>query len=152
MENVNSTQPDKLMALLIKRVEVNLAELTERHLTVLRESIFSNRAELRPSTLKSIAMEEAEALLNFLKQTNFSPLERGEKFHVAGFNAGAILRLNQVTRQFLLHQLENHQIAPMLEIVDTYQRMIIEGFVQSIDKANLVELERVRNILQHSDT
>lgn len=151
MENVYSTQPDKLMALLTQRVEDNLAELAERHLTVLRESIFSNRAELRPSTLKSIAMEEAEALLHFLKQTKFSPSERGEQLHVAGFNAGAILRLNQVTRQFLLQQLENHQIAPMLEIVDTYQRMIIEGFVQSIDKANLVELERVRNALQRSD-
>jgi hypothetical protein len=152
MENTNSAQPEKLRELLAERVEVQRADLAARYLAVLRESLFSNRAEVRPSILKGIASDEADALLNFLRQSGFSGAERGEKLHQAGFNAGAILKLGQVTRQFLLNHLENSQIAPMLVLVDVYQEAIIEGFVQSIDKEKLIELERVRNALQRGDS
>ncbi len=152
MENTNSAQPEELRELLAERVEAQRADLAARYLAVLRESLFSNRAEVRPSILKSIASDEAEALLNFLRQSGFSGAARGEVLHQAGFNAGAILKLGQVTRQFLLNHLENRQIAPMLIIVDVYQEAIIEGFVQSIDKEKLIELERVRNALQRGDS
>jgi hypothetical protein len=152
MENKDSAQHVQLMDLLAQRVEVNRTDLVDRYLGVLRDALFSNRAEVRPSVLKSIAADEAVVLLHFLRQAGFSPVERGEQLHRTGFNAGAILRLGQVTRQFLLNHLENHQIAPMLEIVDTYQVAIIEGFVQSIDKTNLIELERTRSALQRSDS
>jgi hypothetical protein len=152
MENTNSAQPEKLRELLAQRVEVQRADLTAHYLTVLRESLFSNRAEVRPSILKGVASDEAAALLNFLRQSGFSGAERGEQLHQAGFNAGAILKLGQVTRQFLLNHLENSQIAPMLVLVDVYQEAIIEGFVQSIDKEKLIELERVRNALQRNDS
>ena len=102
--------------------------------------------------MKGIASDETDALLNFLRQSGFSGAERGEKLHQAGFNAGAILKLGQATRQFLLSDLENSQIAPMLVLVDVYQEAIIEGFVQSIDKEKLIELERVRNALQRNDS
>ena len=152
MVNTNSTQPEQLRELLAQRVEAQRAELTARYLAVLRESLFSNRAEVRPSILKGVASDEAAALLNFLRQSGFSGAERGEQLHQAGFNAGAILKLGQVTRQFLLNHLENSQIAPMLVLVDVYQEAIIEGFVQSIDKEKLIELERVRNALQRGDS
>ena len=152
MDKIDSAEPEQLRELLAQRVEVQRADLAARYLAVLRESLFSNRAEVRPSILKGIATDEAEALLNFLRQSNFSGAERGERLHQAGFNAGAILKLGQVTRQFLLNHLENRQIAPMLVLVDVYQEAIIEGFVQSIDKEKLIELERVRNALQRSDS
>jgi len=152
MVNTNSTQPEQLRELLAQRVEAQRADLTARYLAVLRESLFSNRAEVRPSILKGVASDEAAALLNFLRQSGFSGAERGEQLHQAGFNAGAILKLGQVTRQFLLNHLENSQIAPMLVLVDVYQEAIIEGFVQSIDKEKLIELERVRNALQRGDS
>jgi hypothetical protein len=152
MEDTDSAQPEQLRELLAQRVEAQRANLAARYLDVLRESLFSNRAEVRPSILKSMASDEAEALLNFLRQSGFSGAERGELLHQAGFNAGAILKLGQVTRQFLLNHLENRQIAPMLVLVDIYQEAIIEGFVQSIDKEKLIELERVRNALQRNDS
>ena len=152
MEGTNLAQPEELRELLAQRVEVQRADLVARYFAVLRESLFSNRAEVRPSMLKSIASDEAEALLNFLRQSDFSGAERGEQLHQAGFNAGAILKLGQVTRQFLLNHLENSQIAPMLVLVDVYQEAIIESFVQSIDKEKLIELERVRNALQRNNS
>jgi hypothetical protein len=84
--------------------------------------------------LKQIAADEAEAFLHFLRRSGFSGVERGAQLHVAGFNAGAILKLNQVTRQFLLNYLENHQIAPILDTVHDYQEAVIQGFVKSLEK------------------
>ena len=148
MEDTDLAQPEELRELLAQRVEAQRADLAARYLAILRGSLFSNRAEARPSILKSIASDEVDALLNFLRQSGFSGSVRGEALHQVGFNAGAILKLGQVTRQFLLNHLENRQIAPMLVLVDVYQEAIIEGFVQSIDKEKLIELERVRNALQ----
>lgn len=151
MEDPSSAQSEQLMALLAQRVEDHRADLTDRYLGVLRESLFSSRAEIRPSALKSIAADEAEALLHFLRQPGLSATERGEQLHQAGFDAGAVLRLSQMTRQFLLEHSENGQIAPMLEIVDAYEMAVVEGFIQSIDNTNEIargQLERVLTALQ----
>ena len=102
--------------------------------------------------LKKIAADETEALLHFLRRSEFSGVERGEQLHLAGFNAGAILKLSQVTRQFLLNHLENHQIAPMLDIVHDYQEAVIQGFVKSLEKDLRMEVERTRRAVQRSDS
>jgi hypothetical protein len=151
MENLTSAQTEQLANMLAQRVEINRADLAERYLGTLRESLFSNRAELRPAMIKQIAFDEVEALLRFLRQSGFSGVERGEQFHLMGFNAGTILKLSQVTRQFLLNHLENHQIAPMLDMVHGYQEAVIQGFVKSLEKNLLMEVERTRRAVQRSD-
>jgi hypothetical protein len=151
MENSTSPQIEQLAILLAQRVENNRADLMDRHLIVLRESLFSNRAELRPNMLKQIAADETEAVLHFLRRSKFSGVERGEQLHLAGFNAGAILKLSQVTRQFLLNHLENHQIALMLDIVHDYQEAVILGFVKSLEKDLRMEVERTRRAVQRND-
>ena len=147
MENTNSMQPVQLAGLLAHWIEMNRDDLVVRYLSVLRESLFSNRAELRPSALKQVAADEAEALLNYLRQSGASATERGEQLHQAGFNAGAVLRLHQVTRQFLLNHPENGQIAPMLEIVGAYELAVVEGFIQSIDNTNKIERGELERML-----
>ncbi len=151
MEIMSSAQSEQLRALLAQRVEEYRTNLVDRYIGVLRESLFSNRAEVRPSLLKSVAADEAEALLHFLRQPEFHATERGEQLHQAGINVRAVLRLSQVTRQFLLSHSENSQTAPMLELVDAYETEVAEGFIQSIDNANKIErgqLERVLIALQ----
>ncbi len=147
MENRSSAPSEQLVALITQRVEDHRADLVGRYLDVLRESLFSNNAEVRPSTLKRVAAEEAEALLHFLSQPGLLATERGEELHRAGFNVGAVLRLNQVTRQFLLKHSENGQIAPILEIVDAYEMEVIEGFIHSIDNANEIERGQLERVL-----
>lgn len=155
MENTSSAGSEQLLALLAQRIEDHRADLVDRYLGVLRASLFSSRAEVRPSALKSIAADEVETLLRFLKQAESSVAKRGEQLHRTGFNAGAVLKLSQVTRQFLLGHSENGQTARMLEIVDAYEMQIIEGFMQSIENVNKTEraqLERVLTALrQHGD-
>jgi len=147
MENTGSAQSEQLLALLAQRVDDQRTDLVGRYLGVLREALFSSRAEVRPSALKNIAADEVETLLRFLTQAESSIAKRGEQLHQAGFTAGAVLKLSQVTRQFLLDHSENGQIAPMLEIVDAYEMAVIEGFVQSIDDTNQIERGKLERVL-----
>jgi len=155
MESISSAGSEQLSALLARYVEDHRTDLIARYLTVLREALFSSRAEVRPSALKSLAAEEVEVLLQFLRQPEFSAAARGEQLHQVGFSVGAILKLGQVTRQSLLKASEDHQIASLLEIVDTYELVVVQGFVQSIDNTNRMEraqLERVLTALrQHGE-
>lgn len=152
MENPPWDPDGQLVNLLAERVAAGRTDLAACYQHILQESLFTNRAFVRPALLKQIAADEVDALLNFLRQPGFSGDDRGEKLHQAGFNVGAILRLGKVTRQFLLNHLENHQIIPMLETVDSYQQVVIEGFVQSIDKEHLSQLEQTRNIFRRNDS
>jgi len=141
-------QKDQLVNLFVQWVDVNRADLIGRYQQVLQESLFTNRALVRPNVIKQVAADEAEALLNFLKQSGFSGAERGEKLHQAGFNVGAVLKLSQTTRQFLLDHLEDHQAVHVLAAVDAYQQAVMEGFIQSIEEEHRIELEQTRNALQ----
>lgn len=154
MENTSSAESEQLVALLAQRIEDHRADLVARYLDVLREGLFSSRAEIRPSALKVIAAEEVEILLRFLKQVEPSVAKRGTQLHQAGLAVRAVLRLGQVTRQFLLGHSENGQVAPILKIVDAYEMGVVEGFVQSIDDTNQMErgqLERVLTALHQRD-
>ncbi|HET9915423.1 MAG TPA: hypothetical protein VFQ13_26260 [Anaerolineales bacterium] len=147
MENTSSAQSEQLLALLAQRVEDQRADLVGRYLGVLREALFSSRAEVRPSALKNIAADEVETLLRFLRQAESSIAKRGEQLQQAGFNARVVLKLSQVTRQFLLDHSENGQIAPLLEIVDSYEMGVVEGFIQSIANTNQIERGKLERVL-----
>jgi len=148
MEETMSGWNEQFMKSLAERVNTNRADLIARYQRTLQENLFTNRAFVRPNILKQAAADEVETLLSFLKQAGFSGAERGEQLHQAGFNVGAVLKLSQVTRQFLLDHLEDHQVAHMLDAVDVYQQAIMEGFIQSIEEEHRIELERTRNALQ----
>lgn len=147
MEKTSSAQAEQLMVLLVQRIEDHRSDLVDRYVGVLREALFSSSAQARPSALKQIAADEAEALLYFLRQSGGSPAKRGEQLHQAGFNARVVLKLSQVTRQFLLNHSENGQIAPMLEVVDAYETGVVEGFIQSMDNTNKIERAQLERVL-----
>ena len=151
MEIAVSTQNEQLVALLMQRLEIDRAELVDLYRRVLRDGLFSNRAEVRPNMLMQIAADEVEAFLNFLNQPAFSGAERGLQLHQTGLSEGVVLRLGQVTRQFFLDRLEQNQIASMLEIVHAYQEGVMLGFIKNLEKYHLDELERTRNALQRND-
>jgi hypothetical protein len=148
MENMNSAPDKQLISKLAQQVEICRADLVGSYLGVLRETLFSNRAEVRPSMLKQIAADEAEMFLAFLNQPAFSAAEHGSQLYRTGLSERVILRLGHVTRLFFLANLESNQITPMLETVDAYQEAVIHGFVQELEKYYLSEVERTRNTLQ----
>ncbi|HET7143704.1 MAG TPA: hypothetical protein VFI68_06780 [Anaerolineales bacterium] len=152
MEKTNSKQTEPLLNLLASLVEVNHAVIVECYLSALQETVFSNRAEVRPSMLKQIASDEAEMLLSYLKQPMFSVAERGSQLHQAGLSETVVLRLGHVTRLFFLSRLESNQIAQMLETVHAYQEAVFHGFAQGFEQFHLREMERTRNSFQRSNS
>jgi hypothetical protein len=145
MENSISPQTDALLALLVQQVDANKVELIGYYQRALRETLFTNRAEVRPNILKDIAADEAGAFFNFLSQPEFSGVERGSQLYQIGLGLQAVLHLGHATRRFFLLNLECDQIAPMLETVHAYQNSLMQGFMQNLEKNHLIELEYIRN-------
>ena len=135
---------------LAQMLESNREELVGRCQRVLQESLFLNRAEVRPSLVKSIAADEVEALLSFLQQPGFSGAERGAQLYQTGLGEQAVMRLGRAVRQFFLPYLENGQTAQMLELVDAYQEAVVQGFVKALEENVFVEQERTLKAFQRA--
>lgn len=136
------TVTDSLRILLVQLLETNRPDLASRYQQVLREALFSSRSVMRPSMLKNIASDEVESLNNFLRQPQSHAVERGAQLYQTGLGEQPVLRLGQVTRQFFLTHLEDGQIAPTLEAIDAYQEGVVQGYIQSLEKAVFSEQER----------
>jgi len=136
---------------LAQLLETNREDLVGRYQRVLRETLFLNRADVRPNIVKGIASDEVVAFLGFLQQPAFSGAERGAQLYQTGLGEQVLLRLGQVMRQFFLPYLENGQIAPMLELVDTYQEAVVQGFMQALEKNVFTEQERTYQALQRAN-
>jgi hypothetical protein len=148
--NADPLKTDALQKQLAQLLITNREDLVSRYQRVLRESLFLNRAEVRPSLVKDIASDEVEAFFGFFQQPAFSGAERGAQLYQTGLGERALLRLGQVTRQFFLPYLEYGQIAPMLELVDTYQETVMQGYIKALEKDIFAEQERTFKALQRT--
>lgn len=148
MEKRNFALTDSLRTLLAQLIETNRPYLISNYQKVLQETLFSSRSTLRPSMLKNIAADEVEIFINFLRQLEFSAKERGAQLYQTGLSEQSVLRMGQVTRQFFVTHLENGQIASTLEVIDTYQEAVIQGFIQSLESAIFSEQERTRHAFE----
>lgn len=132
-------------------LEANRAGLITQYQGALRETLFTNRSEVRPTMLGRIAGDEADKLLAFLQHPlPAAAIERGEYLCSLGLSEQAILRLGQVTRRFFLDHLESHLAVPSLEISDLYHESILRGFLQRHEQIILSEQERIRSALQRT--
>lgn len=150
MENTTSDRNERLVSLLVGQMEANRADLLSRYQQVLRESLFLNRAEVRPNMVKGIASDEVIAFLGFLQQSSFFGAERGAQLYRTGLGEQVVMRLGRVMRQFFLSYLENGQVASMLELVDAYQEVVIQGYIKDLEKDIFTEQERTFQALQRT--
>jgi signal transduction histidine kinase len=148
MENENIEKIDTLREKLIQTVQANRIDLISRYGQSLRGTLFTNRFEMRPSLLKSVASDEADALLNFLCTPEFSGEDHGARSCQTGLSEQTLLGLRQVTRQFFMASLEFDILSPALDILDTYQNAVVEGFIKSREKIILAEQEQIRSAFQ----
>lgn len=145
-----SNDKDKLSSTDVgPRLEARAAELQNRFLQVLQQTLFTNRSEVRPSMLRNIAAHETQALLEFF----FQPIPqkvtaRGIQHAQTGLSEEAILGLAQTSRQFILENLKETAIVAALETADTYYYALLRGFLQGRERIILDEQERIRSSLQ----
>ena len=148
MEKNNFIITDSLRTLLVQLMEANRPDLVSRYQRVLRETLFSSRSALRPSLLKSIASDEVDAFHNFLHQPQLHATERGTQLYQTGLSEQPLLRMGQIARQFFVTHLEDGQIGPALEAIDVYQGGVMQGYIQSLEKAVFSEQERTRQAFE----
>lgn len=135
MENATSVLSDSVRQALLLLVAANQVELEVRYQQVLRELLFNGRSTMRPNRLKQIAADEVESFKRFLAEPQPSAVGRGAALHQAGLSEQPVMRLGATTRHFLVGQLPPEQLLPALALIDTYQEQIVQGFVQSLEKA-----------------
>lgn len=148
MSSLKFAISDDLRTQLGQLLETNRSDLATRYQQALRETLFNGRSTVRPSMLKTIAADEVDAFADFLRLPEPHAIERGVQLHESGLSEQPVLRLGQVTRQFFVAHLETKHIAPALEMIDAYQEQIIQGFVQSLEKAVFTVQERTRHAFE----
>jgi len=147
MENPASVRVHELADYLVKQAQAHRTDLINQYRQSLRNNLFTNRTEMRPSEIGNVAVETADAWIRGLSQPEWG-MEYGAKLSGLGLSEQTILSLSQVTRQFVLTVVEKDDIRQALDIVDAYQDALTLGFMKNLEKLILAEQERIRGALQ----
>ncbi|MFZ6029664.1 MAG: hypothetical protein ACOYYS_18275 [Chloroflexota bacterium] len=120
------------------------AGLVQQYRQVLQKSMFTNRKEMRPAQLGTIAEAEVEALLDYLKQVTPSGEARGAQLCEAGLSEISVLRLGQATRQFFIASLQDGRLSGLVHAYDEYHNGVVQGYMHKGEQIVLSEQERSR--------
>jgi signal transduction histidine kinase len=133
------------------RLEDTRPELVVRVEQVLRETLFTSRAFVRPADIKRLAASETGAFLLFLERGDEEAvIVHGAELCREGLGDQAILRLGQVLREFCAGDSQNGQLGPCSDIAETYHRLLLVGFFRAHEAIILEEQERIRSAVQHT--
>jgi len=147
MDNSARAQTDEFTRLLVKRIDADRADLVNRFRKNLQETLFTNRAEMRPREIGNIAAQAADMLLSASSHPELG-LEHGAKLCQMGLSEQTVLGMGQATRRFVLAAFDNDLIAQAFEVIDAYENAIIRGYIQAREKLILAEQERIRGAMQ----
>ncbi len=133
-------------------VTAHRADLNEAYRRALRQTLFTNRAQVRPTRLTHIAQTELETLEAFLANPEDQPLatQRGDALCELGLGEEAVLQLGQAARQFCLTRLPKTLQLSALQLVEKYYQSLLSSFVATREKIILAEQDRVRNALERT--
>jgi signal transduction histidine kinase len=148
MEHTTVTEADALRKQLAQIAEANRDDLVNCYIRCLRETLFTNRSDLRPGQLKEIASNEVDALLTFLVDPRFSVIEHGMQLRKQGLSDQTLLGLGKAVRQSFFGFLEPALLVSAIEILDSFQNALIEGFIKEHEKIILYEQEQIRSAFE----
>lgn len=133
---------------IVRQIDVNRADLLQNYNQTLKETLFENRAQIRPGMLAGVANQEVDTLIDYFQlQAPEIATERGMQLCEMGFSEKALLRLGLISRQFLLAHLER-ELFPMAFItLDSYQTALVHGFIQARETTIFNEQARIRSAL-----
>jgi signal transduction histidine kinase len=146
-DTVDPVSADAVPALLVEQL-VPTADLIGRYHQFCKKLCLQSLG-CAPAMLRQIAANQVDALVSFLQQMP-SSVEHGMQLCQIGLGEQAVLRLGQAARQFFLTCLEAELSAPALDLVDTYQNGILQGFIEGREKTILTEQERIRSALERA--
>ncbi|NNJ12390.1 hypothetical protein EKD04_018850 [Chloroflexales bacterium ZM16-3] len=108
----------------------HLHELTAQLQLTLQATMFSNRQEMYPDQLGSVANEEAQMLAAYVAAPDDSAaLARGQRLCRDGLGDASIVTLAQAARRFFLSGVPEHLRIPALDLVERYESGVTRGFM-----------------------
>lgn len=136
-----------------KRLAARRADLVDQYREVLSETLFTNRAEVRPSVLGRIAAAEAETFFAFIERPQAAmALERGVQLCRIGLSEETLFCLGRVTRRACWINLPEDLRFMALEIFAAYHMAVMQGFIQTLRTLILDEQEKIRAAIQNALT
>src|SRR5271157_5376632 len=92
MEDTTPVQTDELAESFAQRMRTNQADLINRFRQSLQETLFTNRAEMRPREVGNIAAENAEMLISDMPHPDLG-VEHGAKLCQMGLSVQTVMAL-----------------------------------------------------------
>jgi signal transduction histidine kinase len=118
---------------------------------VLRETLFISRAYVRPADLRRIAVAEADAYFDFLREPDGTEATtRGAQLCQMGLGEQTVLQMGQALRLFCHTHLDVDLFLPGMAATDAYHGSLVRGFIQEQKALILEEQERIRSALQRA--
>jgi len=115
----------------------------------LEDTLFSNRVFIRPSHLKQLAIDEADAFFAFLKNEDATAIRmHGAKRAEDGLGKQSVLRIGTTLRRFCLTYLDGDLTGFIA--TDVYTDAFLEGFIEASESIILAEQESIRSALQRA--
>ena len=131
----------------------NEAALEQRYRLILRRTLFSARAFIRPRDMLVIARAEVAAYFQYLLQhDDSSVIGRGAALCKRGLSEEALLDLGNALRLYCHENLDNDHFPQGLSIVDNYHALLVGGFIQRQAALIMEEQELIRSALHRTVT
>ncbi len=139
----------------LEPIQIQIAEQQDKLVSLfqhgLQETMFTNRSELRPASLKAIARTEAEAVLAFCKNPDPKLAQKhGSQLCKDGLGSESVLGLAQITRQFAQEQFSGSQRASAVRLLEPYLEAVLQGYQQTREIEVLKEQEHLQSAFQRT--
>jgi len=131
--------------LIAEHIETCRAELIKCYEQTLRKNLFVNRIELRPRDIKQTAALEADAFINFLRNSLESARQHGVDLCQIGLSAQTVFALMRAQWLFMATRENVHAVH---DVASIYRMNVLEGFIAEHDKLVLKEQENIRTAFQ----
>ncbi len=141
-----SKYPQEELDQLAQRVESQRAELSRYYLQALRRTVFTNRIELRPNDLVTLAERETEAMLQALRSSFTTNQKHGEELCEAGLSLQSVFEILRVQGFFFADNLKNDTLAQ--EMISTYRLGVVESFTLARERVILSEQESIHSAFE----
>ena len=144
-------KPENTWERIREQLATHRDSLVRQFQQVLRETLFTSRASVRPADLKRIAEAAADAWFDYLREPDsVATMARGTHLCQMGVGDQAVFGIGQALRLFCHMHLDDSLFWPSLEAVDAYHSALGQGFIRERVAVTLQEQERIRSALQRT--
>jgi signal transduction histidine kinase len=146
-----SSSSDAKRHAVVRCLHEQRAALQAQYVASLRDTLFTNRYEMRPSLIGKAAAAEVAGVLAFFEGLEPDQARsRGVELSRAGFGEVSVLRLGQTLRSYCITDLPEDLRVLALHYAEQYHTALMHGFMEDRRSVVLAEQEHIRSAIQRT--